>query len=200
VVDRAPVALEPPSAGSARPWACALLALAALAAPARASADAMPLGGAITGHAALADGDAGAGLVLDVWAAIDWLRVGGFFGVAATPSDRDDHNRVLMPIGALIAIDAAPASEIALLLRVRAGGWGGATQAEKLTGGFFVGGGVHFGYRLGHGVVLSMGVDLWAVIASDAWRSATGPDDARSASVLAIAPGIGLSWTPEENE
>jgi hypothetical protein len=174
--------------------------MAAQVCPLRACADGPRPGGAISGHFLAADGDYGGALGLDVWAVWQWLRIGGFFGVAATPSERDDHNRVFMPIGAVVAIDTAPSRELSVQFRARVGGWGGATQAEKLTGGLFVGGGAHFGYRLGPGAAVSIGLDLWGVIASDAWRKMSGPEDMVSASVLVIAPALGLSWTPEDVE
>lgn len=172
--------------------ACSLLALA----PARASAQAQPAG-ALGGHLLIADGDIGGLVMLDVWAAFEWLRIGGFVGAGAIPSDRDESNRVMMPFGVSAAAHVVEADHVAISVRLRAGLWGGATQSEKLTLGVFVGGGAYLGIVLGGGAMLNVGADVWGVIASDAWRTPVGPDDRVSASTWVIAPGAGLSWTPE---
>jgi hypothetical protein len=175
--------------------ACALASALALA-PARACAQVEPAG-ALGVHMLVADGDLGGLVMLDVWAAVDWLRVGGFVGAGAIPSDRDEHNRVMMPLGISAAAHVVATEHLALSVRLRAGLWGGATQAEKLTVGGFFGGGAYLGFQLGGGALIDVGADVWGVIASDAWRTPVGPDDRVSASTWVIAPGVGLSWSPE---
>lgn len=176
----------------------ALVSLAfGLAMPARAFAQTPP-SLALTGHFIAADGDFGGGAVLDVWAAFDSLRLGGFFGAAAIPSERDSNNRVMMPFGLSGAVVFG--SDVTFELRVRAGAWGGATQAEKLLIAPFAGGGAYLGWSLGAGATITLGLDAWAVIGSDAWRMATSEEDATSATVAAIAPGIGLAWSPPAEE
>lgn len=168
----------------------------AIARPAR--ADAARPGGSIGAHLFVADGaDVGGGVVLDVWAVAEWMRIGGFVGAGAIPSARDDHNRVMMPIGLSFAGNVVVTEFLTLQARLRAGVWGGATQAEKLTAGPFFGGGMYLGFRLGPEAVAHVGADIWGVVGSDAWRDAAGPDDGLSASTWVIAPGLGFSWTPE---
>lgn len=184
------------AAATALAVASAMFAAAA-ASPAEAAAQVRPAG-SLGAHFLIADGDLGGELMLDVWAAIDWLRVGGFVGAGAIPSDRDEHNRVMMPLGLSAAARVVETEQIALEVRLRAGLWGGSTQAEKLTLGAFFGGGAYFGIVLGGGAVAHVGADVWGVISSDAWHTPVGPDDRVSASTWVIAPGIGLSWSPEE--
>jgi hypothetical protein len=169
----------------------------ALALPGRVSAQELRPSGSLTGHFLISDGDLGGLAMLDVWAAFDWLRVGGFVGAGAIPSPRDAYNRVMMPAGLSLAGEWALGDLLALSVRVRAGLWGGSTQSEKITGGGFAGGGAYLGFRLGGGAQILVGTDAWAVISSQSWRPSTGPDDHPSATVWVIAPGVGFSWTPE---
>ena len=81
----------------------AAIAMAIAAGPSSASAQDVEPSGALTAHFLVSDGDLGGAAMLDVWAAFEWLRVGGFFGAGAIPSDRDEHNRVLMPFGLSVA-------------------------------------------------------------------------------------------------
>jgi hypothetical protein len=184
-----------------------VLVLGALA-PSRAAAQAQP-SGALGAYFLVADldlccdevhADLGGAVLLDVWAAFDWLRVGGFLGAGAIPSDRDASNRVLMPFGVSAAAHVPMGTRLELQVRARVGLWGGATQAEKLTLGVFVGGGAHVAVALGGGSFLTFGADVWGVIGSEAWRTPIGPDDRVSASTWVIAPGVGVSWSPEEIE
>lgn len=185
-----------------RAWiAVVALVAASIAGPPRASAQDGSPAGALGAHFLISDGDLGAAAMLDVWAvfdraAFDWLRIGGFFGGGAIPSERDDHNRILMPVGLSAAADLVATELVSVQLRARLGVWGGATQSEKLAIGLFAGGGAYLGFALGQGAFVHAGADVWAVIASDAWTTRTSPDDAISASTWVIAPGLGLSWTP----
>ncbi|WP_169791348.1 hypothetical protein [Sandaracinus amylolyticus] len=154
--------------------------------------------GALGAHLLIADGlDLGGLVMLDVWAAWQWLRIGGFVGAGAIPSERDASNRVMMPLGISASAEILTES-LAVSVRLRAGLWGGATQAEKLTAGPFFGAGCYLGFVLGHGALLNVGADVWGVIGSEAWSDTSGPDAGVSASTWVIAPGVGLSWTPEE--
>lgn len=176
--------------------ACALSS--AILAPARSFAQ--DVSGALGGHVLIADGDVGGALLLDVWAALDWLRIGGFVGAGAIPSERDASNRVLMPFGISVAAQVLTTEYVTLQIRARGGLWAGSTQSEKLSFGGMFGGGAYLGIVLGHGALLNFGADVWGIIASDAWRTPMGPDDATSASTWVIAPGLGFSWTPELRE
>ena len=169
------------------------------AAPARASAqDLIDPSGALTAHFLVADGDLGGAVLLDVWAHLDWVRIGGFVGAGAIPAERDDRNRVMMPLGVSFAANLVTGDLVTIQLRARAGMWAGATQSEKLAIGAFLGGGGYVGFSIGSGALLLFGADVWGVISSDAWRTRTSPDDPISASTWVIAPGIGLAWTPGE--
>ena len=177
--------------GVALLFGCAL----ALASGPVARAEGSESGGALTGHVLVADGDLGGLAMLDMWAAPSaWARVGGFFGGGATPSARDDHSRVFMPVGLSVAAELPLGEIVRLDLRLRAGFWGGATQSEKLTLGLFGGGGAYLAFLLGDGAALQVGADVWALIASDAFRDVSGPTDRVSASTWIVAPGVGLSW------
>jgi hypothetical protein len=165
-----------------------------------APSSAQDVSGALGGHLLIADGDIGGALLLDVWGAFDWLRVGGFVGAGAIPSERDASNRVFMPFGVSVAAHVLTTEHVSLQIRARGGAWAGSTQSEKLTFGATFGGGAYLGIVLGSGALLNFGADVWGIIASDAWRTPTGPDDAVSASTWVVAPGIGFSWTPESGE
>lgn len=184
------------------PALAALALVAALVvAPARAGAEDVQPSGSLAAHLLIADGgDLGGSVLLDVWAAWEWLRIGGFVGAGAIPSERDSANRVLMPLGLSAAAELFASEWLALSVRLRAGLWGGATQAEKLAVGPFFGGGAYLGFQLGRGAVLNVGGDVWGIIGSEAWSDASGPDAAVSSSTWVIAPGVGLSWTPEVGE
>lgn len=183
----------------ARSWlAFAAVLSSVLCLPARGAAE--DVSGALGGHVLVADGDVGGLILLDIWGAFDWFRIGGFVGAGAIPSERDASNRVLMPFGMSLSAEVFRTPHVALGVRARAGLWAGSTQAEKLTFGGVFGGGVHLGIVLGAGALLNLGVDMWGILATDAWRTPAGPDDAVSASTWAIAPGLGFSWTPESSE
>lgn len=173
-------------------------ALGALA-PRAAAQDVAAPSGALTGHFLVADGDLGGAVLLDVWAQLDWARVGGFVGAGAIPAERDDRNRVMMPFGISLAGNLATGELVTLQLRVRLGGWAGATQSEKLAGGVFAGGGAYVGFSIGHGALVLIGADAWAVVSSDAWRPRMTPDDPISASTWVITPALGLAWTPGDD-
>jgi hypothetical protein len=174
---------------------CSALA-ASVIEPARAAADDdFDPGGALTAHLLIADGDLGGAVLLDVWAVHEWLRIGGFVGAGAIPSETDSRNRVMMPFGISFGAEVSWGELLALHARVRAGLWTGATQSEKLTIGVFFGGGAYLGFQIGHGAVVQVGADVWGLIGSDAWRDPTV--EAVSASTWVIAPGVGLTWVPE---
>ena len=154
--------------------------LAALVALAPTSALAQDVAGALTGHVAIADGDVGGGAMVDVWAPIDWLRLGGFLGVTSIPSSRDSHNRVATPIGASIAAVIALSGPVRIEVRARGGFWGGATQEVKLTIGGFFGGGAYLAFDLGGGVSLGGGLEVWAILGAG--------------STWCVTPGLELSW------
>jgi hypothetical protein len=152
------------------------LAALVCAAPARAD----DVGGSVVGQLVVADGDLGGAATLDLWAPIGPLRLGGFFGVGATPSARDRYNRTYMPLGAAasLALDVGGGTFVSIV--ARAGLWGGATQDAKLTIGGLVGGGAYLDVGLGGGVTLGGGVEAWGLFgAGDTW---------------AVLPGLRMTW------
>lgn len=169
----------------ALPQLFAALFLATTTAALPAGARAQDVAGAVTGSFVMADGDPGAAAMLDVWAPLSIVRLGGFFGVSSIVSDRDAHNRVMMPVGASLAlmVDAGP---VLLSILGRGGLWGGATQDVKLTIGGFVGGGVGLGFHISPSVSVSAQVELWGILgAGETW---------------ALSPGISIAWGHPEPE
>jgi hypothetical protein len=151
------------------------LALSALA-PESARAD--DVAGAVTGSFVYADGDAGGAAMLDVWFAAGVFRIGGCFGVGATPAERDARNRVMMPLGVSMALYFP--GDAVFSLRARGGVWAGATQDVKLTVGGFVGGGAGLGFAISPSVTLSAVFEAWGVLGDgETW---------------AIVPGLAVEW------
>jgi len=159
------------------------IALLALLAPLRAGAQ--DVAGALTAGFVYADGDPGANAMLDVWIPVDILRLGACFGVGAIPSERDDRNRVMMPVGASLALFTP--GDVSFSLRLRGGMWSGATQDVKVTAGGFVGGGAGLGLRLSPDVTVSAVLEAWGLFgAGETW---------------AIVPGLALEWGhPSQSE
>lgn len=167
------------------------------------SASAQDFAGAMSGQLVLNDAeptDVGAAGTLELWAAFDWLRLGGFVGVAALPSETDPRNVTFMPFGFSSAFRGMPNEWLIVELRLRAGGWGGATQSEKLTAGVYVGGGPKLSFAIGGGAAIGVGIDLAGLLASDLWTEPTAPDQLPSSSQLLIMPTIGLSWGPANDD
>lgn len=155
----------------------AALAVALGCMPAR-SAQADDVAGALTGAVVIADGDVGGVAMLDVWAPFDVLRIGGFVGVGAIVADRDERNRVMMPVGASIALIFG--QDVRLTVLGRGGMWGGSTQDTKLTVGGFLSGGLGLGFAISESVSVGAHVDVWGILgAGETW---------------AVAPGLSLTW------
>jgi len=154
-----------------------LFLVTALASPARAQ----ELSGALGAGPVIADGDVGGGGWVDLWAAFDWLRIGGFTGAITIPSSRDARNRIATPVALSVAA-VANLGDVDLELRARGGMWGGATQEVKLTVGGFVGGGAFLDFHLGGGVSVGGGVEVWGFLgAGETW---------------AVAPSLTLTFGP----
>lgn len=152
-----------------------ILALGCLSAR---SAQADDVAGALTGAVVVADGDVGGVAMLDVWAPFDVLRIGGFVGVGAIVADRDDRNRVMMPVGASIALVFG--DDVRFSLLGRGGMWGGSTQDTKLTVGGFLSGGLGLGFLISPTVSVGGQLEIWGVLgAGETW---------------AIVPGLSLAW------
>lgn len=162
------------------------LALAAALALTSRPVGAQDVAGSLAGQLLLADGDVGGGALLDVWAPLDWFRVGGFLGIGVIPSERDDaRNRVMMPAGVSVA-GRWDGGGVAFSLRARGGLWGGATQATKLTVGGFVGGGLTLGWQASPEIAVVAGIEVWGIFgAGETW---------------CIPFSIGIEWGPGPRE
>lgn len=136
-------------------------------------------GGSIIGQLYVSDGDLGGGGMIDVWGTIGPLRLGGFLGVVSVPSDRDWHNRTMMPAGvhASLAIDL---STVDIVIVARGGIWGGASQESKLLAGGMFGGGAYLDVALDGGIALGAGAEFFGFFGGgDTW---------------AFVPGLRLTW------
>lgn len=162
----------------------AVLALALLLMPL--AAQAQELSGALNaGVLAAEGGDVGGGGWLDLWAAFDWFRIGGFTGVVVIPSSRDSHNRLATPFGVSLAA-IVNLGDLDLDLRARAGVWGGSTQEVKMTAGGFLSGAAFLDFHLGGGASLGGGIEVWGFFgAGQCW---------------AVAPTLTLTFGPAPAE
>jgi hypothetical protein len=145
------------------------------------TAEAQELSGAINAGVIVADGDVGGGGWLDLWAAFDWFRIGGFAGVLTIPSSRDSHDRFASPLGVSLAA-VADLGDVDLELRVRGGMWGGATQEVKMTAGGFLGAAGFLDFHLGGGASVGVGLEAWGFLGAGA--------------TWAIAPTATLTFGP----
>lgn len=160
------------------------IAAAALLGP-RSVAHAQSLAGAVNGGPIIADGDVGGGVSVDLWAAFDWFRIGGFAGALTIPSSRDSHNRFATPIGVSMAA-VASLGDVDLELRLRGGLWAGSTQEAKMTAGGFLGGGAFLDFHLGGGASLGAGMEVWGFLGAGA--------------TWAISPMLTLTFGPPPPE
>lgn len=159
----------------------AIVAIAALGVLSPTRVEAQSLAGAIGAGPIIADGDIGGGGWLDLWCAIDWLRIGGRTGVLTISSSRDSHDRFATPL-ALSAAAVADLGDVDLELRAFGGMWGGSTQEAKMTAGGFVGGGAFLDVHLGGGASLGGGVEVWGFLGAGA--------------TWALVPSITLTFGP----
>lgn len=159
----------------------ARVAALAMALASTSIARAQELSGAINAGVIVADGDVGAGGWLDLWAAFDWFRIGGFTGALTIPSSRDSHDRFATPAGISMAA-VANLGDYDLELRARGGMWGGSTQEVKMTAGGFVSGAAFIDLHLGGGASVGAGVEVWGFLGAGA--------------TWAVVPTITLTWGP----
>lgn len=169
--------------------ALALTFASALLAPRAAEAQLRPAG-AISGSgifsfrstdAGTDDGYGGA-LVADLTLPFGPFRVGGGLGVGAISSEIDDASRVFMPVHVTLA-GVFRVEDVWFDVRGRAGMWAGATNQGLGVGGFFSVG-AFLGYTLGPEVALGVAFDAMFLL---------GYGD-----TVALAPGLRLVWTPNE--
>jgi hypothetical protein len=159
-----------------------VLALAVASALPRNASAQLELAGTATAHLLLTTpGEVGGALGVDLTAPVGPLRLGGYFGVGALPSDVDTRNRTFMPLAATIGLELGD-GPIGVSLRARGGLWGGATQEVKLTFGGYVGGGAYLGVDVGGGARIAIGLDVWGLLGDG--------------GTAVFAPGLGLTWGP----
>lgn len=142
-------------------------------------------GGALTGYMLIGNAkpvDLGGAALVDIWYLDGALQAGAAMGIGFLGGD-PDASRVFAPAGASLAISAQP-SPIGFSLRLRAGGWAGATDRGLRGGGWLAAGG-HIEYALDPRVALSAGMDAWFLFG-------------RGETTTAFAPGISLVWMPGE--
>lgn len=150
--------------------------------------------------------DWGAVAIADLWADFGPLRVGGAMGVAPVTSNgaacpagftcdsATTLSRVILPIGASVALSLHTDSHVAVDVRLRGGVWAGATDfglAMDAWGSL----GLWLGYELGERATAYVGVDLWVVRAQTAQDEITPSKKAYDASFF-VAPGLSISWLP----
>lgn len=158
-------------------------ALALLGAVPASAQEQDPVSGGVQGHLLVSgEGELGGALSADIWHGVDVFRIGGFIGAGAVPvTDSDERNRVFMPFGVSLAIEAL-GDTVGTSVRIRGGLWGGATQEAKLTVGGFLAASAYLLFRLGEGVGLGVGLEVWAVLGDG--------------ETLLFSPSAGLTWRP----
>ena len=160
------------------PLVALVMALASVLAPAAVVRAEGP-GGSIVGQLYVSDGDLGGGAMIDVWGAIGPLRLGGFFGALSIPSNRDWHNRTMMPAGVHVSL-AIDLSAVDIVFVARGGVWGGASQESKLLAGGIVGGGAYLDVALDGGIAIGGGAEVFGFFGGgDTW---------------AVVPALRLTW------
>lgn len=168
---------------------CAALALVATlscVAPARSARADDHAGGALTGALLIRNTkppDFGGALLADLWFVDGALRVGAVLGAAMLAGDHDEA-RALGPAGVSIAVASNP-KPVGFSLRLRGGGWGGAT-GDGFRGGGFLAAAFHVEYAINPRILLSAGMDAWFLF---------GQGD-----TTVFAPGLSLVWLPRQDE
>src|SRR5690606_18335630 len=142
-------------------------------------------GGALTGSLLLRNTkspDLGGALLADLWYVDGALRAGAVLGAALIKGDHDEAS-AFGPVGLSVAVASEPAP-VGFSLRLRGGGWGGAT-GEGFRGGGFLAAGFHMEYALHPRLVLAAGMDACFLF---------GQGD-----TTVFAPGLSLVWLPGQD-
>jgi hypothetical protein len=142
------------------PFAC-VLALGALvlgaAAPARAE-----LSGSLDARALIGiDRRYGAAVMVDAWAPLGRLRLGGATGIGAVSGNDDASSRVFTPLALSLALmpESTRTGPFGVL---RLGGYGGA-QKSGLIAGLIATGSVGYAFSLSEEGTLRLGLDFWGL-------------------------------------
>jgi hypothetical protein len=104
----------------------------------------------------------GGAIGLDLWFGMRSFRLGGSFGVGALSKNREASSRVFTPLGLSMGImPGADRSGPTALLRL--GGYAGA-QKSGLIYGPFASCALGYGFALGEGASVRLGVDGWLLM------------------------------------
>jgi hypothetical protein len=130
-------------------------------------------------------GDVGAASVVDLWEPFgEWFKVGGAMGVAALPSDDAQESRTFLPAGLSLAFVVEP-RPVGFDVRVRGGGWAGATNGGLSAGGWVATGG-HLQFALDSRIALTLGAEGWFLFGHG--------------NKQYLVPGAGLVWTVPQDD
>lgn len=136
--------------------------------------------GAVGAGPLVHDGEIGGAGFVDLWKPVAGpLHIGGALGLAAFPADNADDSTVFMPAGLSIALSWTGGST-GMDLRLRGGGWAGATN-DGLRAGGWLAVGAYVEYAFDPNVALAAGVDGWFVLGDP--------------QAIYVLPTLGLTWT-----
>lgn len=165
----------------------ALALTASLAFAASASPVSAQTAGAVSLVAPINLHDVSVGVVADL--GTSWhrdaigFRLGGTLGVIARTAQDGATSTVLMPFAVSAALVLGAARGVAVELRARLGAWAGATD-RGIAGGLWTSAGPWLRISIGARAAFAIGADF---IAGTLFGNAD----------VAVAPGIGLTWSPE---
>jgi hypothetical protein len=137
--------------------------------------------GALSGHVLLRnakDPDLGGAALFDLWFTDGALRIGAALGLAFVAGE-DDQDRLFAPLGASLAVGSKP-RPVGFALRLRGGGWTGATNGG-FAGGGWLAAGFYIEYALDPRLAIAAGMDAWFLF---------GHGD-----TTIFAPGVSLVWS-----
>jgi hypothetical protein len=137
--------------------------------------------GALTGFVLLRNTknpDLGGAALCDLWFTDGALRIGAALGLGFV-SGAADEDRLFTPVGASLAVGSSP-RPVGFALRLRGGGWTGATNGG-FAGGGWLAAGFYIEYALDPRLAIAAGMDAWFLF---------GHGD-----TTIFAPGISLVWS-----
>jgi hypothetical protein len=142
--------------------------------------------GAISGFVLIRNSqqpDLGGAALADLWFTDGALRIGAATGIGFVAGEESD-SRLFSPIGASLAVGSKPRPG-GFSLRLRAGGWTGATNGGFAAGGWLAAG-FHIEYALDSRLAIAAGMDAWFLF---------GHGD-----MTLFAPGVSLVWSSDTRE
>jgi hypothetical protein len=142
--------------------------------------------GALTGFALIRnakDPDFGGAALADLWFTDGALRIGAALGLGFV-SGEGVQDRLFAPMGASLAVGSSP-RPVGFALRLRGGGWTGATDGG-FAGGGWLAAGFYIEYAFDPRLAIAAGMDAWFLF---------GHGDA-----TIFAPGVSLVWSAGGHE